>query len=102
MTRALLAAALLVLGNTLSTGLGAQPAQPQPTPSSGTGCLADARNRAIKAFEQGTAREAARRQLEIDAASCFDPSLTPDAAHLVGTQGVLALLKAKGYKIEQM
>jgi hypothetical protein len=85
MRRAALTIALLLLGSATSVRLSAEPAQPQPAPSSGTRCLTDARDRAIKAFEQGAAREAARRQLETDAASCLDPRLTRDAAHLVGT-----------------
>jgi hypothetical protein len=50
-----------------------------------TPCLKAARASATAAFQGGATREAARLQLEIDSASCFDPSLTPAAAHLIGT-----------------
>ena len=48
-------------------------------------CLAEARSRATDAFRKQPSQEAARLQLEIDAATCFDPKLSPAAAHLIGT-----------------
>ncbi len=48
-------------------------------------CLAQARARATDEFRKQTSPETARLHLEIDAASCLDPTLTPAAAHLVGT-----------------
>ena len=48
-------------------------------------CLATARAQAAAALKSGATREAARLQLEIAAASCFDPSLTPAAANAIGT-----------------
>jgi hypothetical protein len=60
----------------------------QTQAASGSGsapCLSTARANAAKALQNGATREAARLQLEIDSASCFDSSLTPAAAHLIGT-----------------
>ena len=65
--------------------LAAQTASAPPTPSPAGRCVGEARARATSALEKGASREAARLQLEIEAASCFDPSLTPAAAHLIGT-----------------
>jgi hypothetical protein len=55
----------------------------QTTPAVST-CLAAARAHAAAALEGGAERTAARQQLEIEAARCFDPSLTPAAAHAIG------------------
>jgi hypothetical protein len=85
MKRAALALGLLLCVVIPSARLGAQTAPSRPEPSPGRPCLAEARDRATVAFKQGASREAARRQLEIAAAACLDPTLTPDAAHLVGT-----------------
>ena len=83
MKRAALALALLLCASAPAR-LGAQAAPSRPRPSPGLRCVAEARDRATRAFEQGASREAARRMLEIHAAACLDPSLTPAAAHLVG------------------
>lgn len=48
-------------------------------------CLAQARARATELYEKQQSQDAARLQLEIDAASCMDPTLSPASAHLVGT-----------------
>lgn len=48
-------------------------------------CLAEARSRASAAVEGGASREAARSELEIAAASCFEPDLEPAAAHTIGS-----------------
>jgi hypothetical protein len=62
---------------------------PAATPASASAsavstCLAAARDRAAAALKAGATKEAARQQLEIDAASCFDPSLTPAEARAIG------------------
>ena len=56
-----------------------------PCTASTSTCLADAREKATASLKQGATRIAARLQLEIEAARCFDPSLTPAAAHAIGT-----------------
>ncbi len=47
-------------------------------------CLAKARVTATDEFRKQASPESARLHLEIDAASCLDPTLTPAAAHLIG------------------
>src|SRR5690242_18404747 len=47
-------------------------------------CLADARKHAAEAIPRGTSRDEARRQLEIESASCLDPGLSPSAAYATG------------------
>ena len=42
-------------------------------------------SRAADAFRKDRSPEAARLQLEIDAARCIDPTLSPAAAHAIGT-----------------
>ena len=60
-------------------------AQTPSDQSSIDACLAAARSRATDTFQKQPSQEAARLQLEIDAATCFDPTLSPAAAHLIGT-----------------
>lgn len=48
-------------------------------------CLAEARTHAGNDFDRYRSPEAARLQLEIDAAACFDPDAPPARIHLVGT-----------------
>lgn len=62
----------------------ARPA-PTPTPRPAGPCLNAARARAASALGKGVSREAARLELEIASALCFDPSLKPATAHLIGT-----------------
>lgn len=83
MKRSLLAVVLL-LGGTPSPVPCVAQKKPQAGPSQGRRCLAAARRRAAEAYQKGATPEAARRQLEIDAASCLDPNLKGDAAHVVG------------------
>jgi hypothetical protein len=59
--------------------------QAASSPTGTVACLNAARAKAESAIQKGASAEAARLQLEIDSASCFDPSLTPAGAHLVGT-----------------
>ncbi len=47
-------------------------------------CLAAARHARPTRFKSSP-RRSRRLQLEIDAATCFDPTLSPAAAHLIGT-----------------
>lgn len=60
-------------------------AQTQSSPSPSDQCLAQARTRAADAYQKQQSRDAARRQLEIDAATCVDTTLSVAAANLIGT-----------------
>ena len=84
MKRALLAVVLL-LGGTPSSLPGVAQTSKQYTGSSqGNRCLTAARRRATEAYQKGATPEEARRQLEIAAAACLDPHLSPSAAYVVG------------------
>lgn len=81
MTRVMLAA--VMISTTLASSRVVSQA---PTPVSAvSACLAAARDKAAASLKQGATRVAARLQLEIEAARCFDASLTPAAAHTIGT-----------------
>lgn len=82
-----LAAVMLSTLGSPRVGVVAQDQAPaSKTPKSAVDtCLAAAREHAAASLKKGATREAARLQLEIEAASCFDPSLTPAAAHAIGT-----------------
>ena len=56
-----------------------------PTEADIDGCLATARARATQQFQKDGLPDAARHLLEIEAAKCFDPTLSAAAAHAVGT-----------------
>lgn len=97
----------LTTGLVLAATFSAPPLRAQPAPNPDTGsaneppseptseraasrstidtCLAQARSRAALGYAAHHSAAQARRQLEIAAASCFDPTLTPAAAALVGT-----------------
>lgn len=68
-----------------AVALGPTLAQTSSEPLSVDECLKTARSSATDLFTKHASPEAARLQLEIDAATCFDPSLSPGAAHLIGT-----------------
>lgn len=48
-------------------------------------CLTEARTHAENDFRKYRSAEAARLQLEVDAAACFEPEAPPAKVHLVGT-----------------
>ncbi len=76
----------LLMGLIVSAvGIGPCFAQTSPQSLSIDHCLKVARSRATDLFKSQASQEAARLQLEIDAATCFDPSLSPATAHLIGT-----------------
>jgi hypothetical protein len=78
-------ALVLLLIGFAAVRLGAQAVAPSPPPSTSAQCVAEARERARAGFKEGDSRERVRRQLEIDAAQCRDPKLTPATAHVMGT-----------------
>jgi hypothetical protein len=55
-----------------------------PQKSAVSTCLEAAREHAAAALKNGATRLAARQQLETEAASCVDPSLTPAQAQAIG------------------
>jgi hypothetical protein len=63
----------------------AQPASAELTSGDVDGCLAQARARATEQFLKDGKQDRARLLLEIEAAKCFNPALTAEAAHVVGT-----------------
>jgi hypothetical protein len=82
MTRVLLVT--LMVSTLASSRVASQPQAPAASTSAVSTCLAAAREHATAALNEGAERTAARQQLEIEAASCFDPTLTPAAARAIG------------------
>lgn len=74
---------LIVTG--LLAALCAQTVRAAPSNEDIDTCLEQARARATDLFLKSGSQDNARLQLEIDAASCFDPTVTPEAAHAIGT-----------------
>ncbi len=76
---------VIVLGIAFGAVASAPSAQTGTSSSPTDQCLAQARARAADAYQTQHSPDAARRQLEIDAALCLDPTLSPAAANLIGT-----------------